>query len=123
MKCPECDRQNPDDAILCVECGRVLVWPRRDGPHFRTSRLAIASAVLGVISILFAIAQSEGRIPMCLVVFTSGVAGISGAFLGVAALACIEINRPELRGRTYALIGILLSAITFILINALYART
>jgi len=123
MKCPECDRQNRDGAIMCAECGRVLVWPRLDGPHFRTSRLAIGSAVAGVVSILCAIADREGRISMCLFIFMAGVAGISAATLGVAALACIEINRPELKGRKYALIGILLSAITFILINALYART
>ena len=123
MKCPECGRQNPDGAVLCAECGWVLVWPRPDESRFRTSRLAIASAVSGVVSILCAIAQSEGRISMCLFVFTSGVAGISAAILGVAALAYIELNHPTLRGRTYALTGILLSAITFILLNALYART
>lgn len=122
MKCPECNRQNRDGAILCVECGRVLVWPRLDGPHFRTSRLAIASTVAGVISVLCSIAQSDAWISMCLFIFMAGVAGISAASLGVAALACIEINRPELKGKRYALIGILLSAITFILINALYAR-
>jgi len=52
MKCPECGRQNPDDAIMCIECGRVLVWPLPDEPYY-TSRLAITSAVSGVISILY----------------------------------------------------------------------
>ncbi len=123
MKCPECGRENPDGAILCAECGRVLVWPRQDGPHFRTSKLAIASTVAGAVSILFAVAEKEGTISMCLLILTAGVAGISAAILGVAALACIELNHTELKGSIYALIGILLSAITFILINALYART
>jgi len=119
MKCPECGRENPDDVIICAECGWVVVWPRRDEPRFRTSRLAIASAVSGVVSILFAIVQSEDRIAMCLFFFLAGVAGISAAALGVGALACIELNHTELKGRKYALTGILLSAITFILVNAI----
>ena len=106
---------------MCSECGWVLVWVRLDGLRLRTSRLAIASAVLGAISILCFVADSEGM-TMCLLTFTSGAAGISAVICGVAALAYIELERPRLRGRIYALIGILLSAVTFILINVLYGR-
>ena len=97
MKCPECGRENPDDAVVCSECGWVLVWVRADGPNLRTSRLAIASAVLGILSIPCFSSQiktdSLDFPSACLIGFASWITGVSAVSLGVAALACIELNR------------------------------
>jgi hypothetical protein len=118
MKCPECGRENPDNAIMCAECGWVLVWVRPDEPGIRTSRLAIASAVLGVASLLCFMPESD-RIYLFLLLLTSGLACIAAVVLGIAAMACIELDHTALKGRKYALIGIVLSVITSIMISIL----
>ncbi|MHC4744429.1 MAG: hypothetical protein ACYS8Z_21150, partial [Planctomycetota bacterium] len=99
-----------------------LVWaPPIEKRGVRTSRLAIASTVSGVISVIYSVAYHDSY-AMCLFVFISVVAGISALGCGIAALACIELDHPRIKGRLYALIGILLSAIAFAVIDALFAR-
>ena len=120
MKCPECGRENPDDAVTCAECGWVLVWPPPDPPPVRTSSLAIASAVLGALSIPCTIAGSD-PVSICLFSFACGVTSVSAVILGIVALAYIELRRPALKGRICAITGIILSLLTFILINTLRA--
>jgi hypothetical protein len=100
----------------------VLVWgPPVEEPEVRTSRLAIASTVSGVVSILCSVGYRDSYV-MCLFIFISVVAGISALGCGLAALACIELDHPRLRGRFYALIGILLCTIAFAIIDALFAN-
>ena len=127
MKCPECGRENPDDAVVCSECGWVLVWVRADGPNLRTSRLAIASAVLGILSIPCFSSQiktdSLDFPSACLIGFASWITGVSAVSLGVAALACIELDRGRLKGRLYALIGILIPLVCFLLVVVAAALT
>ena len=122
MKCPECGRESPEGAIMCAGCGWVLVWVGMDGPRCTTSRMAIASTVSGVVSIIYSVAHNYEN-AMCLFVFMSVVAGIAAVILGIAALACIEINHPTLKGRFYAFTGILLTLISFAVIDALFAHS
>ena len=97
--CPHCAALLATDAvddrttILCAACGQPFVL-RPSADTRKTSRKAIASLVLGLLSICF----------WCL-------AGIPAIVLGVLAL--IEIRRDErrLKGRGFAVAGIIISCV------------
>jgi len=82
-----------DQPVLCAACGSVFVL-RRPGFVVRTSRLAIASLVLGIASL----------IGMC---FT----GIPAILIGLFALKEIRAAKGGLVGRRRALTGIVAGAL------------
>lgn len=57
MYCPKCGAGNPDSAKVCTSCNWILISASTSAPNpdVKTSGLAIASFVLGVLSILFTI--------------------------------------------------------------------
>lgn len=99
MVCPNCGRENPDQAARCYVCGADLTqgapepqaaWqPQRP----QTSGMAIAALVLGILGI-----------------FTCGLAAIVGLVLGIIALSDISRSRGQLTGRGMAIAGICTSA-------------
>jgi hypothetical protein len=95
MLCPKCGKENPDDARVCSGCSSPL--PGASGPAERpitkTSRLAIAAFVLGVLS-----------------PFTLGITAIPAVVLGIISLVRIEKSGGRLTGIAFAVIGIVVPA-------------
>jgi uncharacterized membrane protein YvbJ len=75
MYCPKCGRENPDDAQLCHSCSSVLTsTPAQvQALGVKTSGMAIAALVLGILSI-----------------FTLGLTMIPAIILGIISLVTIE---------------------------------
>ncbi|MHC4741394.1 MAG: hypothetical protein ACYS8Z_05755 [Planctomycetota bacterium] len=137
MECPECKRENHDHAEICFFCRNPLeyipeVRPIKDArakSDVRISRLAIASMVLAVVSIPGFIIFSGPAMygyssrtysslpisPSSIFALAFLVSAVSAVFLGLAALACIEMNYGRLTGRAYAAIGIAIPLIGCIL--------
>jgi hypothetical protein len=104
MRCPACGTQNSDDSNFCKSCGTALpVTDKHTGltppvasqpaaECVRTSGLAVASLVLGVIGLIF------------------NFLGILAIILG--AIAISQINRePDLEGRGLAIAGLVLGIV------------
>jgi hypothetical protein len=68
-------------------------------PPAKTSRLAIASLVLGICGI-----------------FTCGLTAIAGLILGIVGLCAIKKRAEQLKGQALAIAGIIVSAISIVLI-------
>jgi uncharacterized membrane protein YvbJ len=53
MFCPKCGKENPDEARACSWCGAALTQTFAIAEHtiVKTSRLAIASFILGLVSV------------------------------------------------------------------------
>ncbi|HAM72376.1 MAG TPA: hypothetical protein DCM86_12100 [Verrucomicrobiales bacterium] len=75
-------------------------------PALRTSRLAIASFVLGFLTLP-----------------TLGLGGIAGIGCGVAALSAIRKQRDQLKGNGFAIVGIVLAASTLLMVPLLAGLT
>ncbi len=96
MYCPKCGEQNPDNSSFCGKCGAALTQtasvPQRPLETARTSGLAIASLVLGIVGIF--------------INFLSILAIIFGA------IAMGQTGRnPNLKGRGMAVAGLVLGII------------
>jgi len=101
MKCPRCNASNPDDGLICNECGsdlpvadvqeirddREIVW------EVRTSKAAIASFVLGLLS------------------FCAPVLGIPALLFGISAVFKIIGYPGRFKGIGFAVMGIIISMI------------
>jgi len=128
MNCPKCNQQNPDDAQTCTACGSPLP-PSSATPQdldVRISKLAVASCILGVLSLpcLIIVLTSTGRrfpppspyLPIisfaCLILATLAV------LLGVIALVCIEKSYGRLTGKGFAATGIAVPIVAFFLTAA-----
>ncbi len=106
MYCPKCGKENPDDAKSCSSCGVVLT-PATEPvkqPIVKTSGLAIASFILGILSIL-----SFSR--LLLFVITP----IPALILGIISLVRIEKSGGRLTGRGFAIVGIVVPVVVFFL--------
>ncbi|MBL7153065.1 MAG: hypothetical protein ISS79_05065 [Phycisphaerae bacterium] len=133
MNCPKCGHQNHDHARACFYCRTSLLEPEPLGEpvDIRTSRLAVASAILAVLSIPGFIMFSGSAVQrfdsyeVHIPAFVCCLSGVAAVFLGLIALACIEINYGRLTGRAYAAIGIAIPLFGVFLINvyASLART
>jgi len=126
MDCPKCNRQNHDQAQFCIYCHYPLSYAPTIHPEqdVRTSKLAVASCILGVLGLPFFLMygsmamQRYGMPPLSILAYASCFSAILAVFLGLAALACIEINYGRLTGRAFAAIGIAIPLIAFFLTTA-----
>ena len=103
MKCPKCSAENPNDAQTCNLCGQILKndSSSRLGTKPKTSRLAIASFVLGILSL-----------PLLL------LAAIPAIILGIVSLIKIKKSAGQLKGKGLAIAGIAIPVVlllTFVL--------
>ncbi|HEY5504568.1 MAG TPA: DUF4190 domain-containing protein, partial [Sedimentisphaerales bacterium] len=96
MFCPKCGVENQEDAKLCRSCSWVLtsIGPTAPAPDAKTSALAVASLVLGILS-------------FCTFFITAPLAII----LGIVGLFKIEKSQGKLKGRGIAIAGIALPGI------------
>lgn len=101
MYCPKCGTENPDDAQLCRSCSWVLtsISTVAPSPDAKTSRLAITSLVLGILSI-----------------FTLFLTAIPAIILGIIGIFKIEKSAGQLKGKGLAIAGIVVSGVSLILI-------
>jgi hypothetical protein len=98
MYCPKCGKENPDDAQVCSSCSSAL--PKApvtaEHPIPRTSGLAIAAFVLGILSL-----------------FSLGVTIIPATILGIVAIVIIEKSGGRLTGTVFAVLGIVVPVLAF----------
>jgi prepilin-type processing-associated H-X9-DG protein len=103
MYCPKCGTHNADNADACVSCGQSLsASTARARVQVKTSGLAIAAFVLGVLS-----------------PFTLGLTGIPAIIVGIIALVMIGSAAGRLTGRAFAIIGIVLPLFSFFVLLGL----
>ena len=98
MYCPKCDKENPDDVQLCYSCGWVLTEASVTGENqnVRTSTMAIASLILGILSIV-----------------TFAITALPAALLGIISRLKIEKSGGRLVGEGFAIVGIVVSVVIF----------
>ncbi len=102
MYCPNCGKEVKEEVSFCPYCGAQLVEKvGKSMPSQRTSGLAIASLVLGIIPVL-------------------GIGAILAIIFGVKAKNRIRID-PSLSGEGLALAGIILGIIHLALIPIMLA--
>lgn len=91
MYCPRCGKENPDNAQACSHCNSLLPSLSAMMPPAiaRTSSLAIASFVLGILS-------------FC----TFYITAIPAIILGIVALVKIAHSNGRLKGNGFAIPGI-----------------
>ena len=96
MYCPKCGTENPDDAQLCHSCSSVLTSTPAQAPALgvKTSGLAIAALILGILSI-----------------FTLGLTAIPAIILGIISLVTIEKSGGRITGRCFAIGGIVVPVV------------
>jgi len=98
MYCPKCGTENPEDAQCCSACGDVLAPAPTvaEGQISKTSALAIAALVLGILSI-----------------FTCALTAIPAIICGIVGLVKIEKSGGSLTGKGFAIAGIVLPVFAF----------
>ena len=114
MNCPECGKENADNAQVCQSCGSILMAPSVQAiSPAKTSGLAIAALVCAIASI-----------------FTCLLTAIPAIILGIVSLVKINNSAGQLKGKGMAVAGIavpfaalpIIAILTAILMPAL-ART
>ncbi len=111
MYCPKCGKENADDAQICSACSSTLTQGKASGGNVavKTSRLAIAALVLGILSLL-----------------TFGITAIPAMILGIISLVLIDKSGGKLTGRGFAITGAAIPAVIILLIviiRPFFART
>ena len=96
MYCPKCGTENPEDAQSCHSCSSVLTSAPAQAPALgvKTSGLAIAALVLGILSI-----------------FTLGLTAIPAIILGIISLVRIEKSGGRITGKGFAIGGIVVPVV------------
>ena len=95
MYCPKCGVENPDGARLCSSCSWVLtgISTIAPAPDARTSKLAVASLVLAILSF-----------------FTFFITAIPAFILGLVSIFKIEKSAGKLKGKGLAIAGLAVPA-------------
>jgi hypothetical protein len=98
MYCPKCGTENPDNAKVCNSCNCVLISTpiSASNPETKISGLAIASFVLGILSILI-------------------LTAIPAIILGIISLVKIRKSAGQLKGNVFAILGIALPMVWLLL--------
>ncbi len=102
--CFRCGAENPDESNFCMQCGGTFtadLKARTEGVK-RTSGLAIAALVCGIVGLPF--------------IFP--IACIPGIVLGIMAIKQIN-HDPSLDGRTMAVIGLICSIVSAVMLALL----
>jgi prepilin-type processing-associated H-X9-DG protein len=96
MFCPKCGAENADGVQLCGSCSWVLTSTSAHGPNpeAKTSGLAIASLVLGILSF-----------------FTCFITAIPAIILGIVGLLKINKSSGQLKGMGLAIAGMALPVV------------
>ena len=105
MLCPKCSKETPDSTAYCAHCGEQLAQstpPVPPVPHPRTSGLAIASLILGILGGLV-------------------ITALLGLLFGIIALFQIAGSRGRLRGQGIAIAGTVISGIALLCIPIMAA--
>ena len=91
MFCPKCGVENIEGSNMCRGCGWILTGtgPAAAAVAAKTSGLAIASMVLGILSF-----------------FTFILTGLPAIVLGIISLVQISRNKGQLKGAGFAITGI-----------------
>lgn len=104
MYCPKCGFENEGGRATCVLCGLALRGTASEAninaqaDKSQTSGLAIASLVLGIACIVW-----------------GPLTAIPGLILGIISIVKIKRSRGLLKGRPFAIVGIIISAIPIVL--------
>ncbi len=103
MYCPKCGTLNPDGSKLCQRCSWVLrgenISTVAEYSDAKTSGAAKAALILGIISF-----------------FTFGITALPAFICGVIGLINIERSGGTLKGKGYAIFGIVLPVLYLILL-------
>lgn len=96
MYCSKCGAENPDNTQVCGSCGCALKCPDTIQPNTqaRTSKLAILSLVLGVLSLPFFV-----------------LAGLLTMIVAIVSIVRISGSRGRLKGTSIALSGMIVSVL------------
>jgi hypothetical protein len=113
MNCPKCGTQNPVDVQVCTSCGSELTQPPTPAESVKveTSRLAIASLILGILSIFISYLAAVEKSDI-IAIISFGLA-ISALTFGIISLIRIGLSAGKLTGKGFAVIGIVMPAVFF----------
>jgi hypothetical protein len=104
MNCPKCNHEHPFDAKICKTCGSDLTVSHETQPKIKTSKEAIISLILAILS-----------------PFTFMITSFPSLLLGLISLLKIQKSNGKLKGKPIAKAGIIIS--TFFLLILLLWRT
>ena len=113
MNCPKCGTQNPDDEKLCNSCGSDLTQPPEvtESVQVKTSRLAIASLILAILSpFAFFLAA---RLGIKMLAITSIFVAMLALILVIISLVQIGLSAGKVTGKAFVSIGITILAVFF----------
>lgn len=101
MRCPKCNAENPENAQVCQSCSSVLssFSAPPDMPKAKTSALAIWSFVLSIVGL-----------------FTCMITSLPALICGIVGLVKINNSKGGLKGSGLAITGIVIPAISIILL-------
>jgi len=104
MYCPKCGKENPEGAGVCSGCGSPLPGASApaEEPITKTSGLAIAAFVLGILS-----------------PFTCAITAIPAIVLAIISIVRIDRSGGRLTGANFAEIGIIPAVIAILMIGIL----
>lgn len=122
--CPRCGAPNEARSAQCPHCGQSLVaiWPPPPGGYAPPQAYPLPQVTIGGLG-----AMIPDKNPSALTAYYLGIfsiipclaipMGITAVVLGLRGLRLVK-ERPEVRGRTHALVGIIAGG-SFALINVI----
>ncbi len=134
MKCPKCEVENPEGAMVCHSCGCALktVETAATSQPIRTSALAKTSLILGLIGLctLFLTIPLTIILPVCRIpglglisLCTSALTSLLAIILGIISLVMISRSHGQLKGTGMAITGIAIPIVMLFVMNLLFNAT
>ncbi|HEY3416472.1 MAG TPA: DUF4190 domain-containing protein [Armatimonadota bacterium] len=118
MKCPLCGFENVDGKATCSLCGEPLAVPLfPPALRMRTSRLAVASLVLGMLVVFLPCALTIVVMYYCLYFSLT----LLGLVLGMIALLQMKRSGGQLTGSGMAVGGVATSAFVVVMLSGMVA--